>query len=295
MKKIICILMIFALSILFILPTFGGEKYDAFHIDEEKALEYKFKPEDVAVMIYSGIYFTEFANGVDVYDIVNSNIQDVAYLVTSDNLIQIRYKNEGEVKTAPISCLARACLSQACVMAKNYGRIFDSEIEVINTFIFHEMWGLSFYFVTNKGNFVMYKDSIVTEEIYLMPESVYRECARGMVDFMKSTEGGTCPGQSFFTDLSEYQIYPERMPDITDIPETEDGGFCPVTQATPTPETEDLKKTEQPITTPESTQTTESEKNSASVSGVGVLLILAAAAVPTVILGTVIIIILKRK
>ena len=295
MKKTICSLMILAFLFSLALPLYGGEEYDAFHVDEEHALEYKFKPDDSAVMIYSGMYFTEFARGTEVYDIIKNSSDDVAYLVTSDNLIQIRYKAEGEVKTAPISCLARACLSQICVMAKSHGRIFDSDTEVINTYIFHEMWGFSIYFVTNKGDFVLYKDSIVTEEIYLLPENVYRECAGSMVDFMKSTEGGSCPGYTYFADLTEYQIYPEPTPDFTDLPVTEDCDTCPATQETPTPETEDLKKTEEPITTPESVQTTESEKDSAGVSGVGVILILVSAAVPTVILGAVIIIILKRK
>ena len=61
MKKPLCSLMILAFLFSLALPLYGGEEYDAFHVDEEHALEYKFKPDDSAVMIYSGMYFAAAA------------------------------------------------------------------------------------------------------------------------------------------------------------------------------------------------------------------------------------------
>lgn len=275
------------------------EEYDAFHINDEEASEYKFKYDDTAVKMYSGIFCYDFAQGRDIYDIVKSSEDKTAYIVSSDNMIEIRYKTNGQTITAPISCLARSCLSQICVLAQTHGTYFDADVEVINTYIFHEMWGLSIYFVTNKGDFVMYKESIVSEVIYLIPEEIYRECAVGMVNFIRSTEGGSCPGYTYFAELSEYQIYPEKFPEIT--PE-------PTPEINPTPETEPV--TEHgvddeddtmilPETTPQKTPEAAGTENVVdkdnSDAKVPVVPILIISAIPTVILAVIVIILLKRR
>ena len=218
LSKIAIFLLCFALCAS--VGVFSREEFDAFRIDDEEASLYKFKYDDSAIKMFSGIFCYDFAEGKDVYDIVQASKDKTAYIITSDNKIEIRYLENGNAVTAPISCLARACLSQVCVLAQNHGEYFEEGVEVINTYIFHEMWGFSIYMVTNKGSFVMYKDSIISEEIYLLPNEVYREYTKHMVSFIKSTEGGTCPGYSYFGDLSEYQIYPEKMPDITLLPDS---------------------------------------------------------------------------
>ncbi|MBE6544304.1 MAG: hypothetical protein E7675_07875 [Ruminococcaceae bacterium] len=268
------------------------EEFDAFRIDDSEAAQYKFKFDDTAVKMYSGIFCYDFANGTDVYDIVKSSADKGAYIISSDSMIEIRYKENGSVVTAPISCLARSCLSQICVLAQNHGDYFDGETKVINTYIFHEMWGFSIYFVTNKGNFVMYKASIVSETIYLIPEDVYRHCAESMVGFINSTEDGTCPDYSYFADLSQYQIYPEKFPEIIPTPEGDPTPLPPQdseSTATASPETLPPKT---PVRTESLDNSNDSSSDSATVS---VFPIIIASAVPTVILGFIVIILLKRR
>lgn len=265
--------------------SFGQEQYDAFHVDESEAQEYKIKEDDTAYKIFSGVYPELFAKGLDIYEIVSRAQEDTAYLVESDKLMQIRYKSSSEVLTASISCLARSCLSQICVMAQDHGLLFESNTRVINTYIFHEMWGLSVYFVTDKGNYVMYKESIVSEPIYLMPDSVYRECAAGMVNFISSTEGGTCPSYAYFADISEYQIYPERDPipptEEEDMPKTEEKTQIPDSDKEEQDDTPDAPMTEQ----------SKEKQNGSEV----VLVAIISAGVPTVVLGTLLLIAVLKK
>ena len=267
--------------------VWAGEEFDAFNINEEEALEYKFKAEDTAYKMYTGVYCEAFAKGYSVYEIVNASQEDTAYIVSSDNMIQIRYKKGDEVISAPISCLARACLSQICVMACDHGVLFDADTKVINTYIFHEMWGLSFYFVTDKGDFVLYKDSIVSETIYLMPESVYRECAGLMTDIVKTTEDGVCPSYSSFMDLTEYQIYPEPLP--TDFP-IDDPLTDEETKLPPVSNDADTVPMDSPI--PEKTQSDIEKSSDVNL----VLVVMISAGVPSVILGSLVfVLIIKRK
>ena len=286
---------VLALMCIAMLISSGGalwakEEFDAFNVNDSEASEYKFKPADTAVKMYSGIFCYDFANGRDIYDIVRTSEDKTAYLISSDNMIEIRYKDKDQVHTAPISCLARSCLSQICVLAKNHGTYFDADVEVINTYIFHEMWGFSIYFVTNKGNFVMYKDSVVSEVIYLIPDEVYRECASGMVNFIRSTEGGACPSYGLFAELSDYQIYPEKFPEIIPTPEqTLKEEENTKTEDTVSPETHPVKETEEI-----DEEKTEKQESGASAS-VAVLPVIIVSAIPTLVLGAVVIVLLKRR
>lgn len=296
--KMLCKITVFILCLILCssLGVFSREEFDSFNVDDKEADLYKFKYDDSAIKMFSGIFCYEFAEGKDIYDIVNSSGDKTAYLITSDNKIEIRYLENGTAITAPISCLARACLSQICVLAKSHGEYFESDVEVINTYIFHEMWGFSIYLITNKGNYVMYKDSIVSEEIYLIPEEVYRECAGYMVSFIKSTEGGTCPGYTYFAELSEYQIYPEKMPDITNLPDSSPDTVPPST-VTITPENTIISpETNTPENTPVPDDTT-TENNESSKENITISItpIIIASAIPTLILGVIIILLLKKR
>ena len=142
--------------------------------------------------------------------------------------------------------------------------------------------------MTDKGDFVMYKDSIVSETIYLMPETVYRECASLMTDVVKTTEDGMCPSYSALMDLSEYQIYPEPLP--TDFPLDDD---LTEEETKLPPVSEEVKDTEESGMDESPVQTKTEEEKSSDVNVV--LIVLISAGVPSVILGSLIIALIVKK
>ena len=112
---------------------------------------------------------------------------------------------------------------------------------------------------------------------------------------MKSTEGGACPGYSQLVDISEYQIYPEPMPEFTDIPETESGDCteCPPTVFETLVITPDITEDGEKIPTDMECDEPPSAQSINTFAAAG--WIVAAALIPTILLGAVIVIILKRR
>ncbi len=241
MKKILVLcfmLMLFAMPLSMVANCEEGIN-DSFNIPPAEVEPFKFKDDDMVVKYYSGAAVYEFAAGKTIDEIVKSDALTPVYIVVSDGNLDCRYKDsEGGIVTLPISCLARSYYSKMCVYIQNHTEFFDGDVKVEKTYIFSEMWGFSVYFVTDKGDFVMYKPTLTAEEIYLMPEKVYRTCAERMTEYLNIPEDNKCPDYTYFADIGEYLIYPEVLPPITEdevLPQT-----------TPAP-TEDPKVTDTPF------------------------------------------------
>ncbi len=181
MKRICIFILIAVLTICSCSVSVSAEEiYDSLKIseDEIKALSLD-EGQLVLAKLYCGSFMKEFGEKASV-DILtaDNNVQDEVYMIKSGTDIYYYHIYDG--KPYGISISKTESWDDFCNYALKTDEVFDSSITVKNVYCFNgeqSCDGVYIYYVTDKGDYVLYKEYLIAEKQYLFPVSDFYDFA----------------------------------------------------------------------------------------------------------------------
>lgn len=192
--------------------SYAIEYGDSIAFDSFEAELVRNKPSEKVIKLYNGYYMPRFSEQQDIHTML-ADALEVSYMVISGK--QIQYKHIYEGKITNVTYRESTDWREFYTYAVSPELVFEPSIEIYNTYCLdgsssHN--GVYIYYVTNKGNYVLYKEFLTYEEMYLFPLEDFYRVAKVIQDdryLHRNEDGGGTP-VSELVDLNQYIFTPRN-------------------------------------------------------------------------------------
>jgi hypothetical protein len=186
---------------------------DSLEINSDEAAKFKNDSSDTVIKIYNGSFMHGFADKVTIDKLISSDyVLEPFYMVISKTEGRVcKAERNGAIISVNMSDWNK--LYKTTISPQKVLQTVSSEITVKNTYCLdgepsHD--GVYLYFVTDKGDYVYYKEYVSAENEYLFPVEKFYDFAKAVYterqEYNKiGTAGGIPPIEEIF-DLKAYKI-----------------------------------------------------------------------------------------
>lgn len=210
MKKLLCSILIF-MMIVFPLDVFAAENEDSVNLSEEIIHAVRNKSDDTVIRLYAHRYMRKFAERQDIAKLIES-VSEVYMVIGASG--EISYKRQVEDGFVEITASPYPDWSEFYEYAISPETVFDSSVEVTNIYCLDgspSRGSVYICYVTDKGDYVLYKEYLEADKTYLMPLNDFYDFAEAVwaeeVKFIDS-EGGSGYAIDELFDLEPYEFTP---------------------------------------------------------------------------------------
>lgn len=166
------------------------------------------------IKLYNGMYMHRFSKKQDIHTMLE-NALEIEYLVISGKRVRYKHIYEGKITNIDSASFKGKGWKEFYTYAVSPELIFDASVKVYNTYCLdgsssHN--GVYIYYATNNGDYVLYKEFLSYEEMYLFPLEDFYEVAKIVQDDLylhRNETGGNTP-ISELVDLSSYVVTPSK-------------------------------------------------------------------------------------
>jgi len=177
MKKIILYLFIFILMFQFLsISTIAADREDSVNISEQTRLDMQDHPDDIVVKLYGGMFMHLFAQEADISEMLDQRTmydECASYMVIPATSESVKYKryHKGEVTRIEFFSTP-AEWDKMYPYVEDPSKVLGESTTVTNIYCLdgdpsHD--GVYIYYVTDKGDYVLYKEYLVADDMYLFP------------------------------------------------------------------------------------------------------------------------------
>ena len=221
MKRIMAIVLASMVMVTFSLPVLARET-DSIHLESEERSLLNASPEDTVVKVYSNDIIRNFESRKDIADILADS--EIMYMIVKDSGY-ISYYNfyKGQL-TELRKETGVPDWSEFYTYAVFPSLVFESTIKVEQVYSMDSMslWDeVAIYYVTDCGDYILYKEYVTAPETYLFPLDDFYLYAESVVLSKGDgySDGGVSNDESF--DLESYLFEAKPQPDESDQQPTE--------------------------------------------------------------------------
>lgn len=185
--------------------------YDSINIDPQERQTVQTSDDDTVIKLYSGIFIKVFSEKKEINTIISGqNILEEIYMLKTDDVIKYKhFYNDTLVEITQTHHLSG--WNQFSTYAISPDNVFDSSVTVNNIYCLsgessHD--GVYIYYVTDKGDYVLYKEYLSSDKEYLFPINDFYDFAKIVYDDRvqnKDMEGSGTPIEELL-DLKTYEF-----------------------------------------------------------------------------------------
>lgn len=189
------------------------ETEDSIRISSDEMQVVQNTSQDIIVKLYGGYFMDDFNEEKRIGDIINNDDLHILYMIIGRRgHISYKHNYHGEIVKISSSML-RSDWTDFHQYAISTGMVFDNSFEVNQVYCLngepsHD--GVYIYYSTNKGDYVLFKEYLDSDEEYLFPlEDFYRFAKVVYEDryLNRYKDGGGRPVNELF-DMNQYTFHP---------------------------------------------------------------------------------------
>lgn len=205
-------------------PLLPSENLDSIKLTEKEKNDLQIKSSDTAIRMYNSMYTPFFAEGMSIDEILTHNSMSYIYMIKSitGKIRYMHYWRDGN--TYKITNGIPIDWSDFYRYAVTPHLVLDSTIQVKAVYCLHgeaNYDGAYIYYVTNQGDYILYREYASADAQYLIPVQELYGIAKKVVDSNKETGDellyGGSPVITELCDLSAYQV-PFQTEEATSFP-----------------------------------------------------------------------------
>lgn len=210
MKQIIFFFIFITLIMSLVLPVFAHST-DSLYIETDEISRLNVNEKDTIIKLFCGSFMKSFSLKNNIADIVSDD--NVLYMVIKDSK-EIKYYKDRDGEFNRIIYGFIPDWSEFYEYAFSPNTVFDSDVNVEQVYCLsgeasHD--GVYIYYVTNKGEYVLFKEYLAADEMYLFPiEDFYLFSAAVYENrvLFKDADGGGAALHELF-ELDAYLVEPK--------------------------------------------------------------------------------------
>lgn len=215
-KNALCIILAILISTFVSLDVFAADSEDSLKISNDITDAITNSADDVVIRLYNNRYIKRFAERQTISEQIEAVCKyNMEVFMVIEPSGSITYKKRWQDGFSNITARPYSDWSEFYIYAKYPNLIFDSTVEVTNVYCLdgtpsHEH--VYIYYATNEGDYVLFKESLNDEKMYLLPLNDFYDFADAVWSEQKKYldyEGGGGETIHELYDLEPYEFTPK--------------------------------------------------------------------------------------